>query len=357
MRGCGGRLGAPLCSIGMSASDSDEDFTRLLCRGEASSIRPPDSESDDEWLRSVCRSSSSSTAVAPRPSSSQSTAAPPQPSAPAVPKMVLVKVGIKRLLVSDDHPLALAHPSAPWTAPLPANPSKAPRAVKSAPVVRSAAHDVAGVLRGNPVPRGPLELPDAESSSDEGSDEERGPEDRTPSSSEVAHTMRKRISKAAKNGIGTTWCKLVSFHAVEDDVLAFSVGKINGELACRNGGRFKIGITICPYFRFVNRRFGYKWEVPPWGHMEVLWVSMPAHCGWLEKALIRHYRAVRMGSLQNIRDGDDNRPKVAPCFVYCVFGRPARVIDPLSFLIDRRVCKQENIKPYERCSYNMDSCW
>ena len=143
-----------------------------------------------------------------------------------------------------------------------------------------------------------------------------------PSGAAIAHIMRKRLSKAEKNGIGIAYCTLVSFNAVEEDVLRYAVDKIDGERTRRGGCMFKVGITHGPYFRFFNRKFGYKWESPPWQHMETIWCSYPKHCAWLEKALISYYRAVEAKGLQNIRNGDDSRPASAPCFVYCVFGRP-----------------------------------
>jgi hypothetical protein len=288
-------------------SESDDDFIASLCRNRpaASTILPHDSSSEDEFVRDVCRGSAHWRHPTRGPAAAPSSASAAS-SAPSV-AMAVCKIGGKMLLLPaaanlilylQKHPDALANaptwPSerpfgprrivAPTTAvatdPAPVAATLAPvvathapaLCVKSAPAtkrVRSSALIPAGaVLTGKSVPHGPLELPNSPSTSEEGSDEDRTRGDCYVESAGIAHIMRKRLSKAEKNGIGIAYCTLVSFNAVEEDVLRYAVDTIDGELTRRGGCMFKVGITHGPYFRFLiassdikrSRCLGSTWK-------------------------------------------------------------------------------------------------
>ena len=85
--------------------------------------------------------------------------------------------------------------------------------------------------------------------------------------------------------------------------------------------RFKVGITHCPRWRFIDAPYAYVKEKPAWGVMQVLWVSdlVDFACD-LETDLITHFKKQETKGRWNIRGGGDSPPKIAPCFVYCVFG-------------------------------------
>jgi hypothetical protein len=165
-------------------------------------------------------------------------------------------------------------------------------------------------------PRSPLQLPsDVASSSDEESDEEwnrnhyRDP-NRQLSITTVLLSIAKRLKKAGEHDIATSWCRQINHNSRRAEALAFAMQQIDEERVRTDpsGTRFKVGITHCPTWRFRNEKYGYIYEDPPWGKMEVVWAaSNVEHARWLETALITHYKKRTTPGLANKKPGGKPR--------------------------------------------------
>ena len=132
------------------------------------------------------------------------------------------------------------------------------------------------------MPAGPLELPKKEhrrdSDSEDSSEEERDYKldvHIQPRPRDMPHIIHWRLVRAAYNEIGVDWCKSISYEEWPDRVKALCIYRIEME-RLRLGGpfggtRFKIGITHCPRWRFIDARdargkpYAYTREDPPWG--------------------------------------------------------------------------------------------
>ena len=180
-------------------------------------------------------------------------------------------------------------------------------------------------LRSPPPPAGPLELPshddsDSEDSCDEEYDSKLGivvePHPRY-----FPYIIARRLKRARSVGIIDDWCRSISFSPEAYRVLPICIERIERERVRRGGTRFKVGITHCPTWRFVAAPYAYCRDAPPWGTMNVLWVSNCVDQGQqLETDLITHFKLAKTLGRYNINPGGENPPRVAPVFVYCVFG-------------------------------------
>ena len=174
-------------------------------------------------------------------------------------------------------------------------------------------------------PPGPLELPrhddsDSEDSCDEEYDSKLGivvePHPRY-----FPYIIARRLKRARSVGIIDDWCRSISFSPEAYRVLPICIERIERERVRRGGTRFKVGITHCPTWRFVAAPYAYCRDAPPWGTMNVLWVSDCVDQGQqLETDLITHFKLAETVGRANINPGGENPPRVAPVFVYCVFG-------------------------------------
>jgi hypothetical protein len=179
------------------------------------------------------------------------------------------------------------------------------------------------------MPAGPLELPRKEHRRDSDSEEDSSEEECDykldvqvqPHHLDIPHIIHWRLVRAAYTEIGVDWCKSVSYKEWPESVKALCIYRIEMERLRLGGTRFKIGITHCPRWRFIDAPYAYTREDPPWGKMEVLWVSdVVDFASDLEKDLIFHYKNAKTTGRCNIKNGGDSAPKIGPCFVYCVFG-------------------------------------
>ena len=179
----------------------------------------------------------------------------------------------------------------------------------------------------NPPP-GPLELPlHADSDSEDSAEEECDSTLDVPFPlmhhlSYLPYTIARRLRRSLAVGIGDEWCRTISFKVFPDQVMPLSIQRIDGERARLGNTRFKIGITHSPIWRFIAAPYAYVRESPPWGSMQVLWVSdKPGDASTLERDLITHYKETKAKGLCNIKPGGESCPKFPPVFVYCVFSR------------------------------------
>lgn len=355
----------------MSLSDSDDEWLRELCRSKRSPSPP------DKWICDViearrrdnysragerhgpatpqndsppaCSHHDVATVAAfsafavrparPAPAPYQRlVASAPEPlAAPRIVRSVASRVadrGAPRILRSVA-PRVANDRGAPWVA--------AADGAREATPAASAPEAPAPTFVGPaPAPPGPLELPalvdDSSSESDEEAQRQADHEMKgghlyesdteQPSESMVLHLMHKRLKRADSKGgvIGTVYCRQVSFNATFDTVFPWAV-RIIDELRSSGSSagsafpgltRFKVGITHNPARRWLHRDYGYRGE--DWGYMHVLWVTRPGKAADLERTLISHYKRTQAPGMYNINPGGESCPRVAPVFVYAVFG-------------------------------------
>jgi hypothetical protein len=81
---------------------------------------------------------------------------------------------------------------------------------------------------------------------------------------------------------------------------------------------YKIGATWRPIHRWENKSYGYKHDVQKWTAMHVLHRDNSKAIGFLEAALIAHFKDKVPSGLQNEASGGEGLGSCPSCFLYVV---------------------------------------